>query len=60
MIEKVITLGTFAAMCLAGFFGLWAAGCETIRDAILPMMGLIIFGAIAIVGSNSIEYDDEY
>ena len=59
MQEKVLTGIAFIALCAMFYCMMWAVGSERIVDAVAPIIGIIVSGAIAIHTSNSIEYDDE-
>lgn len=59
MIEKVLTGIGFVALCAMFFCMMMVAESDCIVSAILPFLGVIVTGAVAIYVSNSIEYDDD-
>ena len=61
MFEKIMVGIVFASLVIAGFCGLWVAGCETWREAALPIVGMLTFGSVGVYIANAYEwsYDDE-
>lgn len=59
MIEKVLTGIAFVALCALFYFMLWAANSSCIKEVIVPLIGIVVSGAVVVYVSNSIEYDDD-
>lgn len=58
MIEKVLTGIAFIALCGIFFCMMWVVESSSFKEAIVPLIGVVVCGAVAIYVSNSIEYDD--
>lgn len=59
MEEKVLTGIGFVALCAMFFCMMMMAESDCIASAVLPFLGVVVTGAVAIYVSNSIEYDDD-
>ena len=59
MAEKVLTGIGFVALCAMFVCMVLAVNSHCIACAILPFIGVVVTGAVAIYVSNSIEYDDD-
>lgn len=59
MEEKVLTGIGFVALCAMFFCMMLAVNSHCIACAILPIIGVIVSGAVGIYASNSVEYEDD-
>lgn len=59
MYEKVLIGIGVVALCAMFFCMMMVVESDCIASAVLPFLGVIVSGAVAIYASNSIEYDDD-
>lgn len=57
--EKMMVGIAFLSLCASGLSGLYVAGVETFKEAIVPLITMVVFGTIAIRITNSYDFADE-